>query len=298
MSTVHLRQLSSDSLFRLGEYKRIGQIKEFSLLLFYPGQASKSLLALIQDEAYQAFRDQGFELAPEVDWYNSIYSHLILWNDKDQDLVGWYRFAKTAETLRDHGLKGLYSSTLFQFEDEFMDKLAHGLELGRNFITKKYQKTFALAYLWSGFAHYLEEEAEIKYIFGLMSVPGSVDALIKSYIAYFYTLYFGSRINQMVRAHQPFIYSESHIPEIKDRIKGEDFHQEFKRMSQQLKASGFALPNVIKHGSSLCEAKGTHLLAIGLDPDFGGCVDMFMLDEVDRIKSHKLKKYRSLIRAC
>lgn len=281
----------------LENHELLGKAKEFSLFLFHPEAASPALLNLIEANSYVALNEDGFNLSQphDVDAYNQIYCHLVLWHDEAQELAGWYRFANTADTFKRYGLSALYSSTLFEYSDVFIDRLQYGFELGRNFIVKKYQKTFALAYLWGGIGRYLNRAPNIKYLFGLMSIPGSTPSMVKAYISYFYSFYFGDDFNRMVKPKHAIIHMPQDLFEVKKIIKGDDYQQDFLRLTEELKKRDFPLRNVIKHSVSLCSPEGTHLLSIGVDPDFNDCMDMFMFDEVLKIKSNKLKKYPSLI---
>ncbi len=146
-----------------------------------------------------------------------------------------------------------------------------------------------------GILKYIFREGDIKYIYGLMSVGGSFPSIAKAYIVYFYTLYFGDEIHKHVTPMKQYTISESELSEIKTVIKGKNYQEDFIQLNEQLKAKQCLLPNAIKHSMSFCEQEGTQILATGVDPDFGNCVDIFSLAETNKIKPLKLNKYSKLI---
>ena len=132
-------------------------------------------------------------------------------------------------------------------------------------------------------------------MYGLMSIGSSFPPIAKAYIVYFYTLYFGSEIHKHVIPNKQYTISESELSEIKTVIKGNNYQEDFIQLNEQLKAKRCLLPNAIKHSMSFCEQEGTQVLATGVDPNFGNCVDIFSLVEVNKIKPLKLNKYSKLI---
>ena len=57
----------------------------------------------------------------------------------------------TDRILTTHGAEGLYTSTLFRYDDRVLQRLNPALELGRSFVRAEYQRSYAaLALLWKG----------------------------------------------------------------------------------------------------------------------------------------------------
>ena len=66
------------------------------------------------------------------------YKQLIVWDPKDQEIIGGYRYIQCA------GLKTsqMATSELFEFSDRFIDEyMPFTIELGRSFIQPNYQST-------------------------------------------------------------------------------------------------------------------------------------------------------------
>ncbi len=282
----------------LKNYEILGVTKEgYHLLLFHPGQASDLLLYSLQKLSDEAFKHDGHQLKEqsEIDHFNRIYSHLILWNISENVLIGWQRFTKTEPIIKQHGISGLYSSTLFNFTENIQEKLRFGFEMGRNFIHPAYRRTLALAYLWSGILKYIFNEGDIKYIYGLMSIGGHYPSIVKAYIVYLYTLYFGQLINLHVVPNNHYTIPNRELSEIKTYIKGLEYKNDLSQLIEKLKNYQCELPVFVKHCMNFCERDGTQLLAVGVDHDFGSCIDLFSIAEVEKIKPININGYRKLI---
>ncbi|STQ13857.1 phospholipid/glycerol acyltransferase [Enterobacter cloacae] len=110
----------------------------------------------------------------DTDSYDDDYLHLILWDEDDLEIVGAYRFMPTARQVEQRGLEGLYSYSLFHYDDKMQDVLEHGIELGRSFIQPRYWGRRGLDYLWSGIGAYLARYPHYRYLFGPVSISGGL----------------------------------------------------------------------------------------------------------------------------
>jgi hypothetical protein len=62
--------------------------------------------------------------------YDDDYYHLILWDDDALEIIGAYRFIPAAEQLARRGLEGIYSDSLFHYDEHMLPIINQGLELG------------------------------------------------------------------------------------------------------------------------------------------------------------------------
>ena len=129
---------------------------------------------------------EGTGRALDLDRFDNIYSHLVLWNDAAKEVAGAYRFAATDAILPRHGQKGLYSSTLFDFKPGFLQRLPAALELGRSFVAPWHQRSYQpLMLLWKGLAAYIGRNPRHHTLFGCVSVSGDYDAASRELIVEF-----------------------------------------------------------------------------------------------------------------
>ena len=139
----------------------------------FKGSEQKFLLSEIGIAREETFRpcDEGSGKERDLDEYDPHYYHLLLWNSKDRAIAGAYRLGKVGEILETQGVQGLYSSTLFQMDENFLATCGReGLELGRALVTAPYQRDFyPLLLLWKGIATFIYRH-NLRHLFGPASL--------------------------------------------------------------------------------------------------------------------------------
>ncbi len=146
-------------------------------------------LGRLREIAFRAV-GEGSGKRRDLDSFDDDYLHLVLWDDRELEIVGAYRFAPTARLLAAKDINSLYSHSLFQYGDEMAPVLASGIELGRSFIQPKYWGKRGLDYLWLGIGAYLARYPEYRYLFGPVSLSGSLPPTARDLLIAFYRLHF------------------------------------------------------------------------------------------------------------
>ena len=142
----------------------------------------------------------------DLDRYDAYYWHLLVWNRPRQELVGAYRAGKTDEILRQHGMEGLYTSTIFRYDERLFQKLGPALELGRSFVRPEYQRQYApLMLLWKGIARLAAMWPEIPVLFGAVSVSNDYTKASREMIyRFFETRIQEDELSSLVSPRHPF----------------------------------------------------------------------------------------------
>ena len=131
--------------------------------------------------------DEGTGKSRDLDRFDSYYWHLLLWNKIKQELVGAYRAGNTAEIIRDHGVNGLYTSTLFRYDARLFERLGPALELGRSFVRLEYQRQYApLLLLWKGIARLIATHTDAAVLFGAVSISNDYNKVSREMIYRFF----------------------------------------------------------------------------------------------------------------
>jgi putative hemolysin len=130
---------------------------------------------------------EGTGKALDMDAFDAHYLHLFLWNREAREIAGAYRLGATDRIRRQHGIKGLYTTSLFSYGEEFLDRLGNALEMGRSFIRPEYQKSYnPLLLLWKGIAAYVVQNPRYHVLFGPVSISndytGASRQLIVQYL--------------------------------------------------------------------------------------------------------------------
>lgn len=227
----------------------------------------------------------------DLDKYDNYYSHLIVWNDQELDIVGAYRIGLGSEIMERYGNDGFYTSTLFDFNDEFIKNyLPNSIELGRSFVQKKYWNTNALNYLWQGIGAYLANYPSVQFMFGGVSISNNYSDEAKELITYYFGKWFNDDLN-LANSKRKFIIAEKNQKEYAALFCSDNPKGDYKILKKMIQPLGFSVPILFKHYSDLCKEKGVKFLDFGIDPDFENCVDGLILVDVTLIKEEKRLKF-------
>ncbi|RBQ32461.1 GNAT family N-acetyltransferase [Arcobacter sp. FW59] len=232
---------------------------------------------------------EGVNKKRDTDKYDVYYQHIILYDKNELEIVGSYRIANCDFVYKKFGIKGFYSNSLFQFNDEFKPYLTNSIELGRSFVQPKYWGTRALDYLWFGIGAYLKNNPNIKYMFGPVSISGTFPSLAKDLLVFYYTYYF-EEAKILVEAKSPYYYTNN-LFDIREFFKFDDKKQDFRRLKSALLNIGVSIPALYKQYSELTNDDGVRFLEFSVDKDFNDCIDGFILVEIDKIKEHIKQRY-------
>ena len=138
-----------------------------------PSQSIPNLMREIGRVREESFREvgEGSGLACDLDEYDLYYHQLFVWNKAKAELVGAYRLGMVDKLIAEHGLDQLYSRSLFNYDQEFIDTLDNSIELGRSVVSKPYQKSFnSLLLLWKGIATFVSRHPQYTHLFGPVSI--------------------------------------------------------------------------------------------------------------------------------
>ena len=175
-------------------------------------------LGRLREIAFRAV-EEGSGKRRDTDSYDDDYLHLILWDEDDLEIVGAYRFMPTAMQIEKRGVEGLYSYSLFHYDDKMQDVLAHGIELGRSFIQPRYWGRRGLDYLWSGIGAYLARYPHYRYLFGPVSISGGLPPAARDLLVAFYRLWFPAT-HPLAASRQPYPAS---LPDVLAQFGGVGF---------------------------------------------------------------------------
>jgi putative hemolysin len=226
----------------------------------------------------------------DLDQYDQIYKHLILWDEQTLDIAGAYRLGVGRDILAAHGTKGFYTSTLFNYSNAFEKYLPHAIELGRSFVQHKYWNSRALDYLWQGIGAFIAHNSEVKYMFGGVSISNSYPEPAKDLIVYFYKKWFGDELALAAAKHR-YVLTPKKEAELREVLSGIAYEDDLKKLKAALKQYGYSIPILYKQYAELCDGKGVRFLDFVVDKDFENCVDGLILVETDRITAAKKERY-------
>lgn len=120
----------------------------------------------------------------DIDRFDPHYLHLFVWDREKQVVVGGYRIGRVDEIVANHGIEGLYGSTLYRFDKEYLKRLGASLEVGRSFVHPDYQRhPAALDLLWRGIGSYVANNPRYHTLFGAVSISRDHSDMARALIA-------------------------------------------------------------------------------------------------------------------
>ncbi len=202
-------------------------------------------IAIAREIAFRAV-GEGTGLSKDSDQFDPNYLHLFLWDKLANRIAGAYRVGLVDEIVARHGVRGLYSRSLYEYDEAFIDRLGSAIEMGRSFIHPDYQrKPVALNLLWRGIGKILVQRPRYHTLFGSVSVSREYSDLARSLIADTLLKNFkASEFEQLVKPITPH--------KVKNRVWTEDMLIELAniKMLNKLIARcdpGKTLPVLLRH---------------------------------------------------
>ena len=128
----------------------------------------------LREETFRAV-GEGTGLPLDTDAFDGYYRQMILWNVPNQEICGAYRLGFGPEIIKEKGIEGFYTSTLFRYAPVIAPLLGQCIELGRSFIVGKYQReVLALKFLLSGLAISTTRCPGANYFMGPVSMSADI----------------------------------------------------------------------------------------------------------------------------
>ncbi|WP_337865637.1 lysophospholipid acyltransferase family protein [Ignavibacterium sp.] len=272
----------------------IGKTIDGKKIFIVEYQKSKEIMNEIARLREITFRKvgEGTGTKKDSDKFDKFYKHIVLWDDNQLEIVGSYRLADCKSIFDQFGFEGLYTSTLFRLNDNFIPILFNAVELGRSFVQSKYWNSLALDYLWQGIGKFLTLNKDKRYLFGPVSLSNNYSLEAKELIVYFFSKWFPPK-NNFVTSLNPFQISENSLKNLKQIFNLNDYSRELIVLKNQLNNYGYTIPVLYKQYADLCLPGGVQFLGFNIDPNFGNCIDAFILVDLKYLKYNKRKRYLS-----
>jgi putative hemolysin len=227
----------------------------------------------------------------DIDKFDKHYSHLIVWDDDELEIVGAYRIGMSKQIFDKYGIDGFYSSTLFNFSEDFIHNvLPYSIELGRSFVRQKYWNSNALDYLWQGIGAIIATKPELKYLFGPVSISEEFSNEATSWIIAYLNKWFKPTTDSVL-AKTPFAMDNVVLEDKTNYLNSNIRKVDFNKLKIKLKEFNLKYPVLYKHYSEVAEDDGVKFNAFNVDTHFSNCVDAFLQIEIEKIKEKKKERY-------
>jgi putative hemolysin len=237
-----------------------------------------------------AFREAGEGTGREsdLDWFDGHYRHMFLWHKGDARLAGAYRLGLTSEVLSEHGVKGLYTSTLFRYKPQFFERLGPAVELGRSFVRPEYQKGYSpLLLLWKGITRVVERRPEAAVLFGAVSISREYRAASRGLIA----TYLANRASHgLAELVQPRV-------KYRERAMRNGCVRRLAALTADIEDLSLPISDIEENGKGVPVLirqylkAGGRLLGFNVDPRFSGVLDALIVADLRTASPAMLERY-------
>ena len=232
---------------------------------------------------------EGTNKSLDLDRFDDYYWHLLLWHRTKRELVGAYRAGSTADILPRHGVAGLYTSTLFRYDEQIFEKLGPAIELGRSFVRPEYQRQYApLLLLWKGIAGLVALKPEIPVLFGAVSISNDYSKASREMIYQF----FASRILEdelsgLVEPRRPFRPAVLRRWDCRGMRRAVHDLDDLSQPINDLESDGKGLPILLRQYSKI----GGKLLGFNVDRKFSNALDGLIVVDLRQTDATVLERY-------
>jgi putative hemolysin len=225
----------------------------------------------------------------DLDSFDQYYWHVLLWNSAKRELVGAYRAGSTAEILKERGIPGLYTCTLFRYDKRIFEKLGPALELGRSFVRPEYQRQYApLLLLWKGIARLAALHPEAAVLFGAVSISNDYNETSREMIYRFFEARMqGDNLSAMVEPRRPFRTSLLRRWDCRSMCRALRDLEELSQPITDIEADGKGLPILLRQYAKI----GGKLVGFNVDRKFSNVLDGLVVVDLRQTDPTVLDRY-------
>jgi putative hemolysin len=283
-------QLLADELNALVPERCLAESGDLAVYLAKANEAPRMLLELgrLREVTFRA-AGEGTGKRRDLDRFDHYYWHVLLWHRTKQELVGSYRAANTAEILAEHGVSGLYTSTLFRYDERLFAKIGPALELGRSFVRPEYQRQYApLLLLWKGIARLLATHAETAVLFGAVSISNDYCKASHEMIYRFFEASMREdELSGLIEPRHPFHPAGLRPWDCRAMCRALRDLEELSQPITDVETDGKGLPILLRQYAKI----GGKLLGFNVDRKFSNVLDGLVVVDLRKTAPALLERY-------
>lgn len=248
-----------------------------------------------------AFREAGggTGLACDIDEYDTMaepYWQLIVWDPKDEQILGGYRYLHGKNVRFDsNGAPILATSHMFGYSDKFKQEiLPLMIELGRSFVIVDHQSSrsgakglFTLDNLWDGLGALSIIYPDTQYFYGKFTMYPTFIPAGRNMILYFLKKHFPDPDNLV----WPFKPLQTDIDEeaMKQLFVHDSFSDDYKILNTEVRKLGVNIPPLVN--AYMCLSPTMKMFGTAINDEFGDVEESGILIKIDEITTEKHQRY-------
>ena len=256
----------------------------FQVFLAEAGRIPATLGAIgrLRELTYRAI-GEGTGRLLDLDSFDERYLHVFSWDRKRKQIVGAYRIGRTDRIMATAGVDGLYTRTLFRYDERLIARLSPALELGRSFVRAEYQKNYlALLLLWKGIGRFVATHPQYRVLFGPVSISCRYsDSSHRLLMAFLHQNHLDSDLADLVEAINPRAVNPAPALPVPRSVEEAD------RLVTEAERDGKGVPILLRQYLKL----NAKLLGFNVDPQFGDALDALMMVDLTTVHAAILSRY-------
>jgi len=188
----------------------------------------------------------------EFDTSEKPYQQLIVWDPKNLEIVGGYRYIHCKDIPFDeNGQPWLATSELFHFTKNFIKNyLPYMIELGRSFVQPIYQPMnnlrkgmYSLDNIWDGLGALTVDNPDAKFFFGKITMYPKYNIVARDMILFFLDKYFYDP-DQLVYPLEP-ITIKTDRKLLESTFSGSNYEENFKILLRTVRMYDETIPPLV-----------------------------------------------------
>ncbi|KDM90764.1 lysophospholipid acyltransferase family protein [Photobacterium galatheae] len=272
----------------LGEAERMLSSGEFDVYCARAAQIPSVLkeLGRIREINFRAV-GEGTGKSTDLDGFDQNYLHLFVWDRQARKIVGAYRLGLTDELIAANGLAGLYSRTLFRYDERFIGQYGASIELGRSVVAEEYQRSLsALLLLWKGISAFVCRHPKYTHLFGPVSISDEYSQEARQLMATCMTVHHSDQDSAKLVAPTYPLASDQRVFWQPDMLTALADVQLLSRVIARMD-TGKSVPVLLRQYLGL----NGKLVCFNVDPDFNDALDGLIVVDLTRVPEKTLAKY-------
>jgi hypothetical protein len=229
----------------------------------------------------------------EYDTCYNCYKQLIVWDPKDREIVGGYRYHSVDPTRGEE--INLSTKHLFRFSEKFMTEyMPYMIELGRSFVQPKYQSVFrlgkgiyALDNLWDGLGALIVKNPHIKYFFGKVTMYHTYNVDARNLLLFFFEKYFKDHEDLVTPIYPMEV--EMDRERLSRIFNGGSYKEDYKILSKEIRELGEKIPPLINSYMNL--SPSMKVFGTVINPFFGDVEETGIMITISDIYQHKVERH-------
>lgn len=236
--------------------------------------------------------------AMDIDHYDIMerpFKQLIVWNPRDEEIVGGYRYILCRDLEKKDGQFQSPTSRLFRISETFQEEyMPVTIELGRSFVQPEYQPLrnmrkgmYALDNLWDGLGALVIDHPDIRYFFGKITMYPHFDTLARDLILYFLDKHFPDA-DELVKPFDPLL-PDSPVRQLETILTADNYEEDYKLLVQAVRSRNEAVPPLVNAYMGLSSTM--RVFGTSVNPHFGDVEETGIMVTIADIYEHKKKRH-------